>query len=120
MTKTQLQDEIKKLEKLKDSTTEQSTKDFYDSLIAQKKEALRQLEAEEKTTGQKIGSTVGRIGGSMVGIFMGVVDDCLNGNTDKKTTQRTRGKYADGGETIGSAIGGAVEKLSKFAKGMKK
>ncbi len=120
MTKTQIQEEISKLEELRDKSVDKNDKEFYNDLISQKKVQLRQIVDQELTTGQKVGGTIGRVGGSLIGIFMATVDDCINGNTDKKTTQRKRGKYADGGEAIGNAIGDVAEKITDAIKRRKK
>ena len=104
---------IKFLEQIKDSIVDPVKKQEIEDTIEDYKQMLSQVEKEEqqRTTGQKVGGTVGRLSGLVVGTVMGVVDDCLTGNTDKKETQKTRAKYAIGGEKVGTAIGNVSEKL---------
>lgn len=83
-------------------STFEKMKDDYEVQLAE-----LDMDANNRTKGEKIGAGIGRLGGMVVGMVAGELESCVTG----KDIKRTRGKYANGGESIGNAIGGVVERL---------
>lgn len=118
MNRAEIEHNIRELKKLRDGLSDPKQKRLIEENIANLEQQLSNLdkEANNRTTGQKIGSTVGRLGGMLVGMVAGEIETCVTG----KDIKRTRGTYADGGESIGSAIGGAIERIAAATKRRRK
>lgn len=111
-----LRNDVEELEKMRDAATEDKDKKLFQRLIDEKNAQILELERKERTPGQKRGAGIGRVAGLIVGTLTAPIEDALDGNTDRKETQRRRRRLAEGGEHVGEAIGGFVEALRKRKK----
>ncbi len=109
MNRYEVQDRIDELEDLISTETDPTRKAALQKMKDDYEVQLRELDMDSnnRTKGQKIGAGLGRLSGMVVGLVAGELESCVTGKDIKKT----RGKYADGGESIGSAIGGIAERL---------
>jgi tetrahydromethanopterin S-methyltransferase subunit G len=118
MNRVEIESRIKELKKIKESLSDDSQKNIIQLQIDSLEDQLREIDknAQNRTKGQKIGAGIGRLGGMMVGMVAGEIESCVTGKDIKKS----RGTYAEGGENIGSSIGGVIEKIALNIKNRRK
>lgn len=115
MTRTEIQSQIKFLEKQRDKAVDPSDKKNFQLQIDFYEDELRKLEhtVNQRSTAQSIVGTATRIGAGIVSIVVGEVDACITGNTNEDQVKRKRGKFVDSVEKGAVNLTGTVEKLIK-------
>ncbi len=115
MNRYEIQDRIDELEDLISTETDPTRKAVLEKMKDDYEVQLAEIDmnASNRTKGQKIGATIGKLSGKILAMTAGVFEECVTG-------KKSEGKYVEGGESVGAAIGGIAEKLIDATKRRRK
>ena len=113
MTREEMVEQIRFLEKQRDRATDPDEKRNYQTQIDYLEDQIRELDrsCDGRTTAQNIAGVVTRIVAGAASFVVGEVDACTTGRTDEKQVRRRRGKFVDSAENTAVRLTGNIERF---------
>ena len=113
MTREEMVNQVKFLEKQRDLATTDDDKRKYQTQIDYLNEEIGKIDrsCEGRSTAQNIVGGITRVGAGLASFVVAEVDACVTGRTDEEQVRKRRGKFVDSAEKKAVGFTKTIENL---------